>query len=269
MRFKRESLIKLLKLIDEISVQPGNEWFKSQLIKYFSQKTEVSTYFDQGSLESKINLIQKYLSIDVDNLFDYSDFEEPSREQLFRDNLEMIRYRKGVANHKINYGEFCRYAHLQAEEMINYYFNKTFKPNMSDIVQFIKKYANKYNPQKLPSQIHHIDYSFKLIAITKSVSFKKETVDKLFYLNKMRNEISHRNSLSIENDDKVLALYEKEGFARSKIKLDELSEMQKNIYNEGKFIMEKRKEDFGVIQRAIEDLRETIITTISNPILNK
>ena len=59
MSYKKENLIKLLKLIEEISNQPGNEWFKSDLRNVFIKSNEALNQFNQGSLEAKINLIHK------------------------------------------------------------------------------------------------------------------------------------------------------------------------------------------------------------------
>lgn len=122
----RKKLNDLLRFVKEIANFPGNEWFKSQLAETFNVnpiKKETGEFTvllgDSANLEEKVNLIRSYLAIDLQNLIDYSGFEEPSREQLFRDCVEMCRFEKGTPNHKKNFGEFCRYAHLQAEEMIN------------------------------------------------------------------------------------------------------------------------------------------------------
>lgn len=261
---KKEDLIKLLKLIEEISGQPGNEWFKSDLINLFIKSNEVPNQFSQGALEAKINLIHKYLLIDVKSLIDYSFFGEPAREQLFRDNLEMMRYEKGTQNHKINFGEFCRYAHLQAEEMINYFLNKLSDSDLGKVEMFIEQYSPNYKPFKKASEIHHINYTAKLWAFKKATNLGK-TFDTLLFLNEFRNELSHRNSFTSQNDEKVMEHYEREGFLKSNIEFNKLSKSQKDVYYKGKYIITKRKEDFNYIKDTIEDLKISVTKAILNP----
>lgn len=265
MDHKKENLIKLLKLIEEISCQPGNEWFKNSLTDLFVNKKDSPNLLNQGAIEAKINLIHEYLLIDIKNLIDYSAFEEPSREQLFRDNLEMMRYQKGTPNHKINFGEFCRYAHLQAEEMINYFFNKISDSRIDIVEDYIKQYSSNYKPNKKPIQIHHIYYTNKLVAFKNVTNLPKKTLDILWFINDYRNELSHRNSFSIHNENKELEQYEKEGFVNSNIDFKKLDSSKQEIYNKGKYIIQKRKEDFNKIKETIEELKTKVIMAIQYP----
>jgi hypothetical protein len=265
MNVKKEQLIKFLKLVLEISNQKDNEWFKNQLLLSIGKNQNTTVGPEISSIEGKIHLIQDYLSIDINNLFDYSLFEEPAREQLFRDNLEMMRFQKGTPNHKINFGEFCRYAHLQAEEMINYFLNKISDSKLDKVEMFIKQYVSSYNPVKKPVEIHHIYYTNKLLAFKNSKNLAKKTVDTLFFINDYRNELSHRNSFSIQNEDRELAQFEKEGFLESNINISKLDRRQLEIFNKGKYIITKRKEDFNLIKNTIEDLKDNVLTAIKNP----
>ena len=262
---KNEKLVKLLKLIEEISNQPGNIWFRNELVNKFSKTAITLQSFEQVSLETKINLIHEYLSIDIQNLTDYSSFDEPAREQLFRDNLEMMRFQKGTPNHRINFGEFCRYAHLQAEEMINYFLNKISDSKLSKVESFIAQYYAGYNPKKKPAAIHHIYYTHKLTAFKNARNLSSITFSTLWFINDFRNELSHRNSSSIKNEDIELAKFEKEGFVQSTIDINKLDDKQKEIFNKGKYIIAKRKEDFSFIKNTIEDLKDSILSAIQNP----
>ncbi len=262
MRYKRESLIKLLKLVEEISKQPGNEWFLEWLQNSFSGKTGAPNSGAE-SLESKINLIRDYLSIDLNRVIDYSYFEEPARESLFRDCIEMGRYEKGTPSHKIDFGEFCRYAHLQAEEMINYFFNKISNQNINIVDQFIKENLAEYKPIKKPTEIHHIFYTHKLSAFKLISQMSKKTNDLFWFLNEYRNELSHRNSLTTSSEDKDLVLFEKAGFIGAQVDFQKLDYEQKKIYNRGKYIITKRKKDFNLIYDSIEDLKKHIIDCLS------
>ena len=270
---ERKKLNGLLNFIKEIADFPGNEWFKDQLAKTFSSNTVKKesknlTFLldDSASLEEKVDLIRNYLAIDLQNLIDYSWFEEPSREQLFRDCIEMCRFEKGTPNHRKNFGEFCRYAHLQAEEMINYFFNKVTGNNVSLLDEYLKQTLANYQPTKKPTSIFHISYSFKLTAFKGLVDFEKKTHDHLYFLNDFRNELSHRNSSSIEKEDKILIDYENLGLAGRYIDFNSLSAEQLQIHRKSKFIITKRKEEFFLVYQVLEDLKSKVIQSLEKGI---
>ncbi len=262
MKYKKESLIKLIKLVKEISNQPGNDWFLESLQNKVSGNIVVSNSIDQ-SLEAKINLIRDYLSIDLNRVIDYSHFEEPAKESLFRDCIEMGRFEKGTPSHKIDFGEFCRYAHLQGEEMINYFFNKISNQNINIIEHFIQEKVAGYKPTKKPTVIHHIFYTHKLSAFKSISQLSKKSIDVFWFLNEYRNELSHRNSLTTSSDDKDLVLYEKSGFIGTQLDFQKLDYKQKEIYNRGKYIITKRKKDFNLIYDSLEELKNKIIDSLS------
>jgi hypothetical protein len=269
MNLEREKLIKLLKLVQEIAEDPKNSWFKNELIRLFTAQNHsinLDNFGNQSLIEVKINLIHDYLKIDYDNLIDYSEFDEPSREQLFRDNLEMLRFRKGTPNHKINFSEFCRYAHLQAEEMLNYFFNKVSNNKIHQVENFIKHYCSNYNPPKKPNEIHHIYYTSKLIAFRNSQKdFSKKTYDLLYNINDFRNESSHRNSSTSSSEDRDLINFEKEGFSKSSIDFKKATRTQIEIFNKGKYIIFKRSANFDEVLIAIEGMKNSILEALKNP----
>jgi len=256
----RNNLIKLVDFISEISEIKENKWFldllKSRFTKY--QDFDIES---NDSIESKINLIKDYLSIDIKRVIDYSSFDEPSREFLFRDCIEMGRFEKGTPNHKIDYGEFCRHAHLQAEEMINYFFNKTSNMDIKKIDLFIQEKVSSYKPTRMPSEVHHIFYTHKLSAFKSISKLTKKSVDVFWFLNDFRNELSHRNSLSINTEDKDLIEYERLGFSNSQIDFNNLDYKRRQIYNRGKYVITKRKKDFNIIYESLEELKKQIIET--------
>ena len=120
MEAKKENLTKLLTLVKEIQKDPKNKWFKDALLADIfgiDENTESQTWI------SKINMIEKYLSIDGFQVIDYSFIEnERVRNQLICDNIEMSRHRLGKRTGKVDFEEFCRFATLQIEEMLNYFF---------------------------------------------------------------------------------------------------------------------------------------------------
>ena len=263
---KEEKLKKFLALVVEISNHPNNEWFKKDLISLLVPGGQLKTLNSASEIESKIDLIHKYLAIDIYRIIDYSFFDEPSREQLFRDCIEMGRYQKGTPNHKIDFGEYCRYAHLQAEEMINYFMIKISNSDINRVVEFLKERLSSYNPVKPPTEIHHINYSIKLSALKFISNLNKKSLDYLWFINDVRNELSHRNSLSSINEDKDLVLFKENGFDSGKKDFKKMNKMELDIYNRGIYIIRKRKMEFEIIYDALEDLKIYITSVLQNKI---
>jgi hypothetical protein len=262
MKQNKENLLKLLNLVEEISVQEGNEWFLELLSSKFSENKK-STVLNPESIETKINLIKDYLSIDLNRVIDYSYFKEPTKESLFRDCLEMGRYEKGTPNHKINFGEFCRYAHLQAEEMINYFFNIITNNDINIIDQFIQEKVPAYKPTRKPSEVHHVFYTYKLTAFKSVSQLPNKYISIFYFLNEYRNELSHRNSMTISTENDDLSRFEKSGFLNSKIDFDRLDSKQKEIYNKGRFVINKREKNFDLIYDSLEELKKRIKDTLT------
>lgn len=261
---KEEKLKKFIDLVVEISNHPSNEWFKKDLIDLLVSGGQLKTSNSASAIESKIDLIHKYLAIDIHRIIDYSFFDEPSREQLFRDCIEMGRYQKGTPNHKIDFGEYCRYAHLQAEEMINYFMIKISNSDINRVVEFLKERLSSYNPTKPPKEIHHINYSSKLSAFKTISNLNKKSFDYLWFINDVRNELSHRNSLSSINEDKDLILFKENGFDSGKIDFMKMNKTELDIYNKGNYIVRKRKMEFEIIYDALEELKTNITSSLQN-----
>jgi hypothetical protein len=257
----KKDLLSLIDFVNDIANQKENEWFKNDLLESLGIKNTQKIDLNNNDIESKISLIEKYLFIDVRNTIDYLEFEQPTQEQLFRDCLEMCRHEKGTPNHKKDFGEFCRYAHLQAEEMINYFFNKTSNFDIEEVVIFLKKHSN-YNPLKNPQNLNQIPYSIKLPAYKNYSKIEKPIVDLLFSINNFRNELSHRNSLSIVKDDQILKLYEEKCFTKSSIDYSMLSKIDLSILNDGKYIIWKRLQNFKGVYNVLEELKKSILFNV-------
>ena len=124
-----------------------NAEFKLEMQKLFGNTVSVSS---SNSNEERITNIEKYLGLDyfVDNmpsLIDYSFIKEPDvRAQLISDNREMLRFRYGTRFHTVKFDEFCRYAQLQAEMLINCYYYK-IDENIEKIIEHIKKFNSTGN----------------------------------------------------------------------------------------------------------------------------
>jgi hypothetical protein len=263
MNDNKKDLKTLIDFVTEISKKEGNEWFKKDLFESLNINNTLYSELKNGFIESKISLIEKYLSVDIVNVIDYSEFEEPSREQLFRDCLEMCRFEKGTPNHKKDFGEFCRYAHLQAEEMINYFFNKSLNFDLIKMMIFMKNHSN-YIEKIKAKNLNQIPYSLKLPAFRNYSKIEKPLIDFLFFLNNFRNEMSHRNSLSAGEEDQQLKLYEAKGFTKGQIDFSKLDQNDQTILNNGLYVIRKRKQDFKEVFFALEQFKKNILYHTKN-----
>lgn len=272
MKYTKENLEKFIEFIDKVANEPGNESFRNSLISVITKNIRNSNHEAIYSVEKKLIAIETYLAIHYDNIIEYSDFEIHLKDQLLRDCIEMCRYQNGTPNHKIDYGEFCRYAHLQAEEMINYLLLKVTNSNIKYVEEFIKENNSSYNSKNKPTNIHHIYYTQKLLAVKNAFKMLSKTYSFLWFLNDFRNELSHRNSFSDKNDDKALLLYEKSGYNSNSFKINELNSEQKEIYNKGQYVIKKRKEEYMIIYETLENLKQLVLKNREfkySPIMSK
>lgn len=112
----------------------------------------------------------------------------------------MMRCRYGVRSHKIDFSEFCKYAHFQAELLINYYFMQVYK----DFQSFKDEYNNS---EKMilaiavnVTTIHAVSYKSKRYFFNHKNSCRDNVI--LEYICWMRNNANHR-----AGESKKLQLY--------------------------------------------------------------
>jgi hypothetical protein len=111
MIYKKNNLIKLIKLIDEISNQAGNEWFKNELDKKVTKNSSVVISAEIDDIyEYCIKLILK----DHAEKF-YADFKLLDiKEKLIEDFIRMEKFRRDD-----NFEDFCLAAYQQLESIIS------------------------------------------------------------------------------------------------------------------------------------------------------
>lgn len=188
------------------------------------QKINATLYSCKGQLTN----IEKYLGLDFylddnDNyvpIIDYSYITDNDiRLRLISDSREMLRNRFGTRNHKQDFKEFCRFAHLQCEMLINYYYNTKNSGNIESIKKHIQQYNKKANfTDKSINNISAIAYMVKLWAFRAEFeSQNKKEISKKFKLyygqerrfcfdylsviNTIRNEESHRSPSEAKNNN--------------------------------------------------------------------
>ena len=189
-----ENLKSTIDKIVQLSKQ--NQEFDTELRKRLKITSSAKSVYDV----ERIANIEKYLGLDfyVDTKtsnVDYSFIKLPDvKAQLISDNREMMRFRYGTRYHKINFAEFCRYAHFQIEMLLNYYYNIANKSALHSIKEQIKKYnQKKADDVEKANSLESISYSIKLWAFL--TEFFNNTNDYYIYnyLRNVRNELSHRS----------------------------------------------------------------------------
>ena len=188
----------ILKHIDKIEQYAKTDpWLMGELRRRFG-----------GGNDEPILRVEKYLGLDyaldsAESMIDYSFVTDKYiRNQLESDFREMLRYRYGVRSHKIDFDEFCRYAHLQAEALVNYYY-KTSCGDYYSIKQRILKFNDKAKFSDEYTDVESVSYAYKIKACiselfpsTNGVSWfsnKGQLVfDTLSQVKDVRNSKSHR-----------------------------------------------------------------------------
>ena len=258
-QINKESLKKLLLFISDICEQDENAWFRKEL------QNNLSKFEDPYSNSEQFDKIEKYLKLDGFKVIDYSDIKnERVRNQLFRDSVEMSKYRLGKFNDKVNFDEFCRYACLQTEELLNYFFNEKFQNNIIKANQFITKHWLEYRPPN-SSKIAAISMHAKSTGFLSEYGFKYTSLSRtLDFLRDFRNELSHRNSYELNNEDNILSslALKKLDVSSSFIDYQSTTKRDQELFYKGRFIYLKRRQDYSEIIDALEILKEAVITVL-------
>lgn len=185
----KEQLEKLLHFIEKLVNEPGNEDFANKLRQMLGVSSSIVT-----TDNSKLTEIEKYLGLDylldsASPIIDYSFVaDDYIREQLIADFREMLRYRYGVRSHKIDFSEYCRYAMMQVEQLINYFYQNEFSSD-----EEVKNYINEnveWAPQENAVSATKLSLAVKLSAFMNGKN--KKTLDTLNFVRDVRNEQSHR-----------------------------------------------------------------------------
>ncbi len=212
----KKQLSKLLAFIKELYDNPDNKDFAAGIQnmvladKDFQKRVASSGLSGSDGTSKDIQKIERYLSLDFKldeaNLIDYSFItNEKVHQQLLSDYREMLRYQFGTRSHKVDFLEFCRFAHLQTEMLINYYFETVFQGDFGKMVAAMKaNYSELYVAEKANS-ISDISLKSKLFYLTSA--FGWDTKDKNAYLNvyEARNRQSHR---SLKTDRDLISVVE-------------------------------------------------------------
>ena len=215
---KKKQLKQLLDFVRDLYEHPDNTEFADgirelvlndkEVIKKLNSasvpdETDLSSSAAQQDNSSTLDRIAQYLSLDykLDEqvLPDYSFVDnEDARDKLYSDFREMMRYRYGTRNHKVDFPEFCRFAALQLEMLINYYYDNQY-PSVDDVVIVIQESNHNYNPSTQPRFISEIPLKTKLYHLPKESKIGALNTTNFTGIIDIRNRQSHR-SLSLNKD---------------------------------------------------------------------
>lgn len=185
----RSTLDKVIQLA-KLNAEFASELRKALGIVNVSNTTSIDN--------NRLKHIEKYLGLDyyVDTQASITDYSFVSfadiRAQLISDNREMMRFRYGTRYHEINFSEFCRYAQLQVEMLLNYYYDQKNNSNLSDIKNHIKTYNEDAKGIDTAKTLAAISYNVKLWAFTKEYNISG-AFDLWNNVREARNELSHRS----------------------------------------------------------------------------
>jgi len=170
---------------------------------------------------TKINiekLVRDFLNYgEIDNLLDYSFvFSARTRRQLIVDNIQMEKHRLGLIEGRPNFFEFCKFVHYQYEELINFYFNHKFQNKVEEFNKLTISLhtKNSFIQAGNYTSIFNCNYSQKIAIFNeeKNISIFGNSESNRFAslrakATKLRNDNSHRDSMTAVNEDAILKEY--------------------------------------------------------------
>jgi hypothetical protein len=255
---KKENLEKLLKIMPLLMAGKGNGWFKTELEKMIignekelSQEGEtLHGYSEQNDHYLIIN--PKVLLIDYDDIPD-----EKVRDKLKLDCFEMARHRFGRGNHQHSpdFDEYCRYAHLQIENLINYYYYKKFSGDLNKIKRDIKLH-NKYAESKIEKadEVGKIGFIYKQWALKNKLKIDSDTHNAALRVCYIRNDLSHRTTYSKLEYNKVLEDYQFQYGPINDITLIKDDNIRTILY--------RKSQNWDDVSRAVENMKKKILSDL-------
>ena len=204
---KNKQLTKLLAFVKDLYDNPDNKEFAAGIQSivisdkdFMERYREATATGDPGALQK----IESYLSLDfkIDSelLEDYSFItDEGVRRQLLTDYREMLRYQFGTRSHKVDFLEFCRYAHLQTEMLINYNLETVFKGDFTAMVNAMREAYPDFKVSDQASSASDIYLKSRLYFIGGVLDLPKKDVTAFIHVYEVRNRQSHR-SLRLNRD---------------------------------------------------------------------
>lgn len=195
--------MKLLALVKKLYKESGDKDFVAG-VQEIVRKDILFCHHNNRKESTTLEKISSYLSLDYDldsrDFADYSFIEDESiKATLLSDFREMLRYQYGTRSHKVDFAEFCRYAVMQIEMLVNYYFEKKYDSNLEDVITAILLTNPKFKRWDQLSQISDIPLKTKVYHIRHELNWDKALLSNILNAIEVRNNQSHR-SLRVKKD---------------------------------------------------------------------
>ena len=197
-KYSRESLEKLLTLIDTIVLEPEHNWFREELVKRCNIDSSHLSFVRKEYKKKGMNF--------------YNGISDKSlKKQLVQDHTEMMFYL--MIN---NTGRFLLYVNLQLENLLNAYCHlknahQTIEYSQAKVQVNIKNYGKDwfidcesrfFDNNNLPKDIKIVDLWAKIgfwVFHSKNQIFAEKNYYNFHNIINARNLYSHRHTLETEN----------------------------------------------------------------------
>ena len=206
----------------------------------------------------KLDKIERYLSLDygIDDVVnpEYSFIADAqTRDTLNSDYREMLRFRYGTREHSVNFGEFARYANLQMEMLVNYYYSKTYGDDPESILTALQANDPGTEFLSLYAKVNGLKWEF---------NWDYYDIKDMLNIIKVRNEESHRSpgslSLEIANKEKELAAIKSKKGGLSPFEIEKKEDLYKKIRSMKAFKKWLDPLPFDEVNAAIKKLSDRI-----------
>lgn len=241
-----------------------DEIYESTLAFFVQATLNAKNEENVKDISGHVAKISKLLGLDVVNSIDYAAIEDPkTRKQLRLDNLAMGRVRHGLKQTVSGslFDDYCRFAQLQAEELINYFYTKKF-PDVISGQQFVitnnKSYRENIASRTPAQKITDITYFYKLFAFNQAYQFKEYW--SLLQVSYVRNQASHRCSITGDKEDELMCEYDIRQLA-GKMK-NNLGYPDQQLYDKCEKIIFRREADYDKVSAALLSLYSNIINNL-------
>jgi hypothetical protein len=207
-----------------VALSKQNEEFNLEMRKLFGKTVSASTVSDNQAISDDIAAIRAALEIRGNHSIDYGFIKEQRlKEQLFIDNLRMENAALNLKEKESDrFYTFCVNAFYQVENIVNYYFHKSY-PEINDLLTAIEnatkndsdgkksfrfKRAKGEKSEYVEKNVSDIDMFYKMNALC-NIMFPNDKAIKstLSNLRKVRNEGEHRCQIIWEEKNEENKLY--------------------------------------------------------------
>lgn len=238
MKYREESLQKLVELIIEISSKPENLWFKDALLEKLVNLDTGPTISENSGFDSYFKLLKKQFKIKANNL--YKDIPDKTlKSDLINDCVKMYWFQ---INNEVQ-SMFIQ-AFSQMENMLNFYvaksnaFEKIEKNRNHYQHYFNEKFNvvcyNGFYSNSLPKQIVAVNIWSKLVFWAYDTKHSEFLISNSFNFSNLiniRNDNIHKDSISEKKSFGFVTTFKKEDYSAFSFYINILKEISKTLQN--------------------------------------